>query len=334
MSSLHSLQPLVSVLINNYNYGRFLRRAIDSVLHQTYDNVEIIVVDDGSSDGSYSTIQSYGDAVIPVIKANGGQDTAFNVGFEHSRGEIVCFLDADDRFSPDKLKKVVDCFANSPEAEWCFHALLLKETYTGKVLGKTRAFPKQKDTSTLCDFRQLMRWGRLPFYPMSTSGLCFRRSLLDQILPMPETFIKTSADRYLRSAAMGLAAGYYLEESLTIQGIHGSNAATLRADRPFLLERQIVTAYLLRTQVPQLRLYANRLFARGLCAYDAVKGEEIEPEYEQLIQSYYALCSALDRAMVVLIQKYHSRPTRKEYSFRAGDKTTADASEKELAAIQ
>ncbi len=318
--------PLISVLINNYNYGRFLSTAINSVLNQTYRSVEVIVVDDGSTDQSRKIIQRYKDEIVPVLKENGGQDAAFNAGFEQSKGEIICFLDADDEFTPDKLQKIADCFSQAPEAGWCFHALQLKDTHTGKDLGKTRAFPKaDSDASTPCDFRQAMRWGRLPFYPMSTSGLCFQRSLLAQILPMPETFIKTSADRYLRSAAMALSPGYFLTDTLTIQGIHGSNAATLRRDRPFLLERQLVTAYLLKTRLPEVTLYANRLFARGLCAYESLTSQadhEIEPEYEALIQDYYALCSPLDRVAIALIHKYHSRGSRKEYAFRPSPEGT------------
>lgn len=319
-------QPLISVLINNHNYGRFLRSAIDSVLQQSYRAVEIIVVDDGSTDRSREIIREYGNAVVPVFKENGGQDSAFNTGFAHSRGDIVCFLDADDKFAPDKLAKIADCFRAQPKAQWCFHTLLLKDIYTGQTVGRTRAFPGvEQDTTTPCDFRSAMRWGRLPFYPMSTSGLCFRRTLLANMLPMSETFINTSADRYIRSVAMATAPGYFLAEDLTIQGIHDNNICTLRADRPFLLERQLVTAALLRARVPGVRLYANRLFARGLCAYykqknSTQRNSKIEPEYEaayeHLIADYYRRCGWLDRAAIALVRAYHTRPQRKEYSFR------------------
>src|SRR5215213_900396 len=95
-------EPLVSVIIDNYNYGRFLREAIDSALGQTYPRVEVIVVDDGSTDDSRAVIAAYGDRVVPVLKENGGQASAFNAGFAASRGELICFLDADDTFMPEK----------------------------------------------------------------------------------------------------------------------------------------------------------------------------------------------------------------------------------------
>jgi len=102
--------PLVSILINNYNYAPFLTQAVDSALRQTYENIEVIVVDDGSTDNSWQVIKSYGDRIVPIAKKNGGQASAFNAGFEKSQGDIVCFLDSDDVFLPDKLQKLVDIF--------------------------------------------------------------------------------------------------------------------------------------------------------------------------------------------------------------------------------
>jgi glycosyltransferase involved in cell wall biosynthesis len=77
MKSVQNFQhPLVSILINNYNYGRFLTEAIDSALNQTYSNIEVIVVDDGSTDNSQEIIKSYQDKIIPILKPNGGQASA------------------------------------------------------------------------------------------------------------------------------------------------------------------------------------------------------------------------------------------------------------------
>src|SRR5271166_6653726 len=98
---------LVTILINNFNYGRFLRQAIDSALNQTYHNVEVIVVDDGSTDESRTIIGSYGNRIISVLKKNGGQASAFNAGIAASQGEIICMLDADDFFYPDKVERVI-----------------------------------------------------------------------------------------------------------------------------------------------------------------------------------------------------------------------------------
>ena len=66
------MNPLVTILINNYNYGRYLREAIDSALGQTYPFREVVVVDDGSTDNSRDIIRSYGSKILPILKENGG----------------------------------------------------------------------------------------------------------------------------------------------------------------------------------------------------------------------------------------------------------------------
>src|SRR5579862_7959674 len=98
---------LASIIINNYNYGRFLPEAIDSALQQTYPHTEVIVVDDGSTDRSREIIAAYGDRIIPVLKENGGQTSAVNSGFAASHGDVVLFLDADDALEPSAVEQAV-----------------------------------------------------------------------------------------------------------------------------------------------------------------------------------------------------------------------------------
>ena len=111
-------QQLVSIIIGNYNYDQFVGEAIDSVLSQTYTNIEVIVVDDGSQDNSREVIAKYGNKVIPIFKENGGQPSNYNAGFAASKGEIICLLDSDDLFVADKLEKVVNVFRSSEQIGW------------------------------------------------------------------------------------------------------------------------------------------------------------------------------------------------------------------------
>ena len=93
---------LISVLITTYNYGRFIEECIDSVLAQEYpsDKLEIIVVDDGSTDDTSERVQKYESKIHYIQKSNGGQASALNIGVANSHGEIICILDADDYFFP------------------------------------------------------------------------------------------------------------------------------------------------------------------------------------------------------------------------------------------
>src|SRR6188768_2225570 len=103
--------PLVSIVIDNYNYARFLRAAVDSALAQAYPRVEVVVVDDGSTDDSREVIARYGDRISAVFKPNGGQASAFNAGFAASHGDLVLFLDSDDVLLPSAVAAAADVFA-------------------------------------------------------------------------------------------------------------------------------------------------------------------------------------------------------------------------------
>ena len=116
--------PLVSVIIGNYNYGDFLADAIESVFKQTYIHFELIVVDDGSTDKSREIIKSYGERIIPIYQSNKGQGEAFNAGIRSAKGEIICFLDADDYFHREKLFKIVECFRRHPQSVSYTHLTL------------------------------------------------------------------------------------------------------------------------------------------------------------------------------------------------------------------
>ncbi|AMV16766.1 glycosyltransferase family 2 protein [Planctomyces sp. SH-PL14] len=119
-----SSTPLVSIVIPCFNAESFVGEAIWSALHQTYPNVEVIVVDDGSADGSLAVVRSFGDAIRWQTGPNRGGCAARNQGLRLAAGEFVQFLDADDVLAPDKLVKQVAVARENPEAiVYCDHDL-------------------------------------------------------------------------------------------------------------------------------------------------------------------------------------------------------------------
>ncbi len=111
-----SSQPLVSVVIAAYNMGRYLPQAIDSVLQQTYGNVEVLVIDDGSTDDTAAQAQAYvkPGKVRYIHQTNQGQAVAKNRGVREAAGEFVAFLDADDYWDLDKLALQMPLFEHAP----------------------------------------------------------------------------------------------------------------------------------------------------------------------------------------------------------------------------
>jgi glycosyltransferase involved in cell wall biosynthesis len=108
---------LVSVMIGVYNGARYLGEAIESVLAQTYPNRELIVVDDGSEDESGAIARSYGSPVKCVRQERGGMAAARNRAVEEASGAYFAFLDADDRFPPDKLERQLAVLESDPELD-------------------------------------------------------------------------------------------------------------------------------------------------------------------------------------------------------------------------
>lgn len=106
---------LVSVVIPTYNRDGLIRAAIDSVLAQTYQSVEIIVVDDGSRDRTREVVEAYGHPVRYVYKENGGVAAARNTGFRHARGEFIALLDSDDEWMPWKLEAQIRILEQFPD---------------------------------------------------------------------------------------------------------------------------------------------------------------------------------------------------------------------------
>ena len=113
--------PLVTVIIPVYNYARYLGEAIESVLNQTYRHVEVIVVDDGSTDQSGEVARSFAARGVQYCRQdNAGIGPARNKGVELARGEYVAFLDADDRWPIEKLERQLHAFDTDPALEMVF----------------------------------------------------------------------------------------------------------------------------------------------------------------------------------------------------------------------
>ena len=147
-------QPTVSAVINNHNYGRFLGQAIESVLGQTYPAklIELVVVDDGSTDGSRRVIESFAGRVKAVYQERGGQAAAINAGVQAATGDIVCLLDSDDWWRPEKIARVAKWFRSNPALglvqHWCREVDSSLRPVPGRMPAGARGLPPARISST------------------------------------------------------------------------------------------------------------------------------------------------------------------------------------------
>ena len=221
---------LVSILITSYNYSRYLGIAIDSALNQTYQDIEVIVVDDGSTDESPAVIASYGERIVSRVKENGGPTSALNQAFEISRGQLICLLDADDVFEATKVQSVVDAASDVPGAYLVHHQLQMIDA-DGRPLNAP--FPRRVSSG---DLRSRVRQSGGWFPHAVSSGLAFRRSYAERLFPIPDSWdvkigseshrVALGADTYLAGPAALLAPVAGIDRPLTRYRTHQSNRST------------------------------------------------------------------------------------------------------------
>lgn len=200
------MNTLVSIVIDNYNYARFLPLAIDSALAQTHEHVEVVVVDDGSTDGSRDVIASYGSRIVAVTKHNGGQASALNAGYAECKGDVVLFLDSDDVLYPGAVGDVLAVLGAETAK---VHGALDEVDADGHARGGTNP----ADAAALADgdvLPSLLSTGRYVCPVMS--GNAYPRWLLQRIMPIPVEAFPSTADGYL----------------VALAGLHGPVAATPR----------------------------------------------------------------------------------------------------------
>jgi glycosyltransferase involved in cell wall biosynthesis len=249
-------RPLTSIIINNYNYAAFLPKAIESALGQSYDNTEIIVVDDGSTDGSKQIISRYADKIIPVFKTNGGQASAINAGFAQSKGSLICFLDSDDWFEERKIEYIVQQFLSHPEIEWLYHPMTVIDENKGTQEQQLPPYPEG-----VYDRRSCFRKGRFNFWAPATSALCFSRNVLKKILPMPVAEGILMSDKYIKELAVGLGKGFLSHAFLGYQRVHQDNLYTNKAHLKTAIKISINFAFWVRENFPKFFERANREYA-------------------------------------------------------------------------
>ena len=249
------MKPFVTVLIDTYNHERYIEQAIVSVLEQDFPatEMEIVVVDDGSTDRTSEIVGKFVPQVRLLCKKNGGQASAFNAGIPESHGEFVALLDGDDWWAKGKLTAVLDSFERNPEDAAVGHGYYEVKEATNEVRVCAPAETKFLNLATAEAAREALRnW--LFLLP---SALTVRRKVLEQVMPIPEVLV-FSADGPFQVAAM--AAGVrVLQEPLFYYRLHADNLYTVDPKDTTKMRRRsnlygvvldVLEAQLIRSGVP------------------------------------------------------------------------------------
>lgn len=211
-----------SVIITNYNYRAYVGEAIDSVLAQTRPAVQVIVMDDGSTDGSAAWLaERYGadERVTLRCVSNGGQLSAFVKGLEGVIGDVVCFLDADDYWDKDYLACIGEIYDSRRDIDFVFTDV--------KLFGNEQDVVGYADRAVDLGYTAISTWVTAYWYGAATSALSMRRPWAQRALDLPQSFLTTwriSADNCLVFGTSVLGAHkYFLPTGMVHYRVHGAN---------------------------------------------------------------------------------------------------------------
>ena len=232
------MSVLLSAVVGNYNYGRFLPRCIDSVLAQTYEPIEVVVVDDGSTDESRDVLARYATFVKVILQENGGQAAALSAGVRASAGELIAFLDADDAWHPDKARAVADALDRNPRAGWLRHKLELADASMEPLGRSSPGFIGSGPIDP--DARYILE----RVVTAATSSIVLRRRVLGAVFPLPSQ-LDFSFDADILILARLFAAGipgYSLDRVLGWYRRHEGQRFVEERDVPAMLNRELAVA--------------------------------------------------------------------------------------------
>ncbi|WP_309398962.1 glycosyltransferase family 2 protein [Cerasicoccus maritimus] len=206
----------LSVVINNYNYGRYLKQCIQSVLDQTQPFDEVIVVDDGSTDDSRELIAEFKDRITPILQPNGGQAAALNAGYNASSGDLVLFLDADDFLELTACAHILSAWRdNFAKLQYRLKVVDNDSVHIGELPMPSLPLPTGNALGTLITDG---RYGSMP-----TSANVYRRTALEHIMPIPAEEFRISADLFINIKIVRHGELGAIEDTLGAYRVHGKN---------------------------------------------------------------------------------------------------------------
>jgi len=225
--------PLVSVIIPTYNYGRYLGKALQSLEEQTCRNLEVIVVDDGSTDDTKSVVARFAPAIVYLYQENRGVSSARNTGLQRASGEFITFLDADDYLLADSLEATAAVLQARPDI-----GIVFTDTYSCDAEGRLSHKEKGGRDRVSDRFYEELLLGHLRF---QTSGTMMRSSLAKRFL-FPED-LSNGEDHVYFAKVFFAGKGYFLARP-TVVNLHHEDSLRHQVDGTIRQEAAFISAVL------------------------------------------------------------------------------------------
>lgn len=206
--------PLVSIVVPAYNAERHIKDAVDSAIGQTYKNIEIMVVDDGSTDGTKKELESYikNNKIIYLYQKNKGLSGARNAGINQARGEYIALLDADDMFRPAKIEKQLFFLKNNSDCDFCYTDVeFFRDGIPNKIL---KSHFKYYSGNV---FEHLLKANFI-----NPSTLFFRKQIFDKFGMFDESFKRAEDLEYYLRVSLDGARFCFINELLFLSRIRKS----------------------------------------------------------------------------------------------------------------
>lgn len=247
-------QPTFTVIVTSYNYERFIGQAVQSVLDQTYRDFEVIVVDDGSTDGSLDILRRFGDAITTICQTNKGKSAALNAGVASSRGKYLAFLDSDDYWPRDSLAARVAAFERHPEVGVIYgQAAVVDES--GASMHYSIGSPERFPGETLLS---LLYGNFIPFVTFTV-----KKAYLDSVGGQFDPEFGAANDWQLHTRLSQACQFHYVDRTLGYWRLHGGNWS----GKPEIMADEmtrLVEGVLSQPDVPQSVRQSEHLLRRNL----------------------------------------------------------------------
>ncbi|OZG73432.1 hypothetical protein BTA51_10425 [Hahella sp. CCB-MM4] len=250
--------PLVSVIVPVYNRLDFLPQLFNTIFSQDYDNYEVIIVDDGSTDGTVEWIEQHRDQfpkpILLLKQANAGHYDARNNGLDHARGELIAFQDSDDEWTPYHISQLTRLLVNNPDVDWVFGKIQRIDHITGEIVEASNMLTKSGEPHPFLSLNKENREGGLKVFkdpragefairhrvPGSTQCAMMRKKIYSSLRFDPS--YRTAYDQFF--AVRVVLAGFtfaYVEELQQIYHVHDSHISLVAGGDPEKRERSART---------------------------------------------------------------------------------------------